>query len=102
MIVELYTSAFCGACHAARSVLERAAELVPAAEIRERDVAFHPVEAEAAGIRSTPTVVVRDTAGEVVFRAEGAEQNDGARERGATVHGSSRGHPTRAGRVPER
>ncbi|PPG23912.1 thioredoxin, partial [Rathayibacter sp. AY1E8] len=33
---------------------------------------FHPVEAEAAGIRSTPTVVVRDTAGEVVFRAEGA------------------------------
>ncbi|AND15180.1 thioredoxin [Rathayibacter tritici] len=72
MIVEFYTSAFCGACHAARSVLERAAELVPAAEIREYDVAFHPVEAEAADIRSTPTVVVRDSTGDIVFRAEGA------------------------------
>ncbi|SMH49224.1 Glutaredoxin [Rathayibacter oskolensis] len=72
MIVELYTSAFCGACHAARSVLERAAELVPAAEIREFDVAFESSRAETAGIRSTPTVIVRGSAGEPVFRAEGA------------------------------
>lgn len=72
MIVEFYTSAFCGACHAARSVLERASELVPAAEIREFDVAFRPAAAEAAAIRSTPTVIVRSNDGEVVFRAEGA------------------------------
>ncbi|WP_367948669.1 thioredoxin family protein [Rathayibacter sp. VKM Ac-2857] len=72
VIVELYTSAFCGACNAARSVLERAAELVPAAEIREFDVAFAPDAAEAADIRSTPTVVVRDADGRAVFRAEGA------------------------------
>ncbi|QHC65120.1 glutaredoxin domain-containing protein [Rathayibacter oskolensis] len=72
MIIELYTSAFCGACHAARAVLERAVELVPSAEIRELDVAFHPVEAEAAGVRSTPTVVVRSAEGTAVFRAEGA------------------------------
>ncbi|QHC56849.1 thioredoxin [Rathayibacter tanaceti] len=72
MIVELYTSAFCGDCHTARSVLDRAAELVPAAEIREFDVAFHPVQAEAADVRSTPTIVVRDSAGAGVFRAEGA------------------------------
>ncbi|MBF4461085.1 MULTISPECIES: glutaredoxin family protein [unclassified Rathayibacter] len=72
VIVELYTSAFCGACHAARSVLERVAELVPSVEIRELDVAFRPVDAEAAGIRMTPTVVVRRGNGDVVFRAEGA------------------------------
>ncbi|WP_249028160.1 hypothetical protein [Rathayibacter tritici] len=35
-------------------------------------MAFHPVEAEAADIRSTPTVVVRDSTGDIVFRAEGA------------------------------
>lgn len=72
MIVELYTSAFCGACHAARAVLERAVELVPAAELREYDVAFRPDEAEAEHIRSTPTVVVRAADGRAVFRAEGA------------------------------
>ncbi|KQQ06096.1 MULTISPECIES: glutaredoxin family protein [unclassified Rathayibacter] len=72
MIIELYTSAFCGACNAARSVLERAAELVPSAEIRESDVAFHPAEAEVADIRSTPTVIVRNAEGTAVFRAEGA------------------------------
>lgn len=71
MIVEFYTSAFCGACHAARSVLERASELVPAVEIRECDVAFDPSAAEAAAIRSTPTVIVRRSDGDVVFRAEG-------------------------------
>ncbi|MWV48202.1 thioredoxin [Rathayibacter sp. VKM Ac-2803] len=72
MIIELYTSAFCGACNAARAVLERAAELVPSAEIHEFDVAFHPGRAEAADIRSTPTVVVLDAEGAAVFRAEGA------------------------------
>jgi len=72
VIVELYSSAFCGACHAARAVLEHAVELVPAAELREYDVAFRPDEAEAEDIRSTPTVVVRTADGRAVFRAEGA------------------------------
>ena len=72
MIVELYSSAFCGACHAARAVLEHAVELVPAAELREYDVAFRANLAEAEDVRSTPTVVVRSDDGRAVFRAEGA------------------------------
>ncbi|NQX13980.1 thioredoxin family protein [Microbacteriaceae bacterium VKM Ac-2855] len=72
MIVELYTSAFCGPCHAARAVLGEAARLVPDARIAEFDVAFASEQAEAAGIRSTPTVIVRRENGEQVFRAEGA------------------------------
>lgn len=72
MIVELYTSAFCGPCHAARATLAEASRLVPAAEVTEYDVAFAAERAEAAGIRSTPTVIVRRADGEQVFRAEGA------------------------------
>lgn len=72
MIVELYSSAFCGACHAARAVLGEAARLVPQARLSEYDVAFASERAEAADIRVTPTVIVRRADGEQVFRAEGA------------------------------
>lgn len=55
-----------------RFVLGEAARLVPAAEVREIDVARDPDAAEAAGIRSTPTVVIEGADGTEVFRAEGA------------------------------
>ena len=71
MIVDLYSSSFCAACSATRSVLEEAARLVPTAEIVERNIAIAPDAAEADGILSTPTVIVRDSGGAEVFRAEG-------------------------------
>lgn len=54
-----------------RAVLEHVARLVPAAAIAELDVAVESDEAERAGIRSTPTVVVLDSSHKEVFRAEG-------------------------------
>lgn len=68
----LYTSAFCAPCMQARSVLSEAAALVPGAVVEERDVAFRMAEAEADGIRSTPTVIVQRQDGVEVFRASGA------------------------------
>jgi len=68
---ELFSSAFCGACHGARSVLERAATLLPGAVVEEHDVAFEPDYSEAHDIESTPTVIVRTSDGRQVFRAEG-------------------------------
>jgi len=56
---------------ATRSVLAEVSRLVPAARIAELDVARDTDEAERAGIRSTPTVVVLSEAGTEVFRAEG-------------------------------
>jgi len=69
--VDLYSSAFCEPCRVTRGRLDEAARLVPAARVRDRDVAAFPDEAELDGIRVTPTVVVRDDAGREVFRAEG-------------------------------
>jgi thiol-disulfide isomerase/thioredoxin len=67
-----FSSAFCDPCIQTRAVLDSAAKLVPVLKIAELEVASHPEEAERAGIRSTPTVVVLDDAGDEVFRAEGA------------------------------
>ena len=66
-----FSSAFCDPCIQTRAVLEQVARLVPAAAIAELDVAVESAEAERAGIRSTPTVVVLDSADHEVFRAEG-------------------------------
>ena len=52
-------------------MLAEVAELVPTARIAELDVARDADEAERAGIRSTPTVVVVVDDGAEVFRAEG-------------------------------
>lgn len=71
MTVELFSSAFCGPCVSTRRVLARAAQLVPAVRVVDVDVAEQVERAEAAGVRTTPTVVVRDHAGTEVFRAEG-------------------------------
>ena len=66
-----FSSAFCAPCRATRTVLARAALLVPAVRVVEVDVAREPARAQAAGVRSTPTVVVRDDGGAEVFRAVG-------------------------------
>jgi len=54
-----------------RAVLDAASKLVPAAKIAELDVVKDSDEAEKAGIRVTPTVVVLDAESTEVFRAEG-------------------------------
>lgn len=71
MNLLFFSSSFCEPCMATRSVLADVATLVPAAVIAELDVARHNDEAERAGIRSTPTVVVTKDDGTEVFRAEG-------------------------------
>lgn len=71
VIVDLYSSSFCGACTATRAVLAEAARLVPTASVVERNVAADPDAAAAERIRSTPTVIVRRDDGAEVFRAEG-------------------------------
>jgi thiol-disulfide isomerase/thioredoxin len=66
-----FSSSFCDPCIQTRSVLEQVERLVPAASITELDVARDSTEAERAGIRSTPTIVVLDSTDTEVFRAEG-------------------------------
>ena len=72
MKLLFFSSAFCDPCIQTRAVLGQVADLVPAATMAELDVARHTAEAERAGIRSTPTVIVLNDADEEVFRAEGA------------------------------
>ena len=76
MKVELYTSAFCGPCHAARAVVAEASARVPLLEVDEADVVARPDEAEARDVRSPPTIVVLDRAGSEVFRAAGVPRLD--------------------------
>ncbi len=54
-----------------RAALAEASRLVPAAKIAELDIVRDVKEAERAGIRSTPTVIVCTDDGSEVFRAEG-------------------------------
>ena len=54
-----------------RKVLAEVSALVPSARIAELDVVRDADEAERAGIRSTPTVVIVQDDGTEVFRAEG-------------------------------
>jgi predicted DsbA family dithiol-disulfide isomerase len=69
--VDFFSSAFCEPCMVTRSVLSEAGRLVSAMNVIEHDVVRDETEAERLGIRSTPTVIVRDAAGAEVFRAEG-------------------------------
>lgn len=71
MELTLVTSSFCGACARTRSVLTDAVRFLPDATITEIDVARDPERAEELDIRFTPTVIIRDDDGAVVFRAEG-------------------------------
>ncbi|MHB1171543.1 MAG: thioredoxin family protein [Lacisediminihabitans sp.] len=71
-----FASSFCEPCIQTRAVLAQVSTLVPAAKIAELDVVKDSQEAEKAGIRSTPTVVVLDGGGTEVFRAEGVPTVD--------------------------
>ena len=71
MKLLFFSSSFCDPCIQTRFVLEQVEKLVPAASITELDVARDSTEAERAGIRSTPTIVVLDSTNSEVFRAEG-------------------------------
>ncbi|WP_298227531.1 thioredoxin family protein [Gryllotalpicola sp.] len=69
--LTFYSSAFCEPCIRTRAVLEEAERLVPAATLVEHDIVRSEEAAREAGIRVAPTVVVTDSAGREVFRAEG-------------------------------
>jgi len=71
MQLVFFASSFCEPCIQTRAVLDQASKLVPALKIAELDVARDTAEAERAGIRTTPTVVVLDSQNAEVFRAEG-------------------------------
>ncbi|WFR68460.1 thioredoxin family protein [Curtobacterium flaccumfaciens] len=76
MQLDLWTSAFCAPCSAARRVAAQASELVPGLRVVDRDVANHPEQAEGLGIRSTPTIIVRRDDGAEVFRSPGVPTRD--------------------------
>jgi predicted DsbA family dithiol-disulfide isomerase len=69
--LDFYSSAFCDPCIMTRAVLADVRKLVPQVAVRELDVARDEDAAREAGIRSTPTVIVRGVDGIEVFRAEG-------------------------------
>lgn len=71
MELTLFSSSFCEPCIQTRAVLAEVKRLVPHATVRELDIARDTDEAEASGIRATPTVIVKDDGGEEVFRAVG-------------------------------
>lgn len=72
MKIELYTSAFCGACHAARAAVAETLRLVPGLEAVDLDVAGNEARAEFRDILATPTLVLTDDEGTELFRASGA------------------------------
>ena len=71
MKLLFFSSSFCDPCIQTRATLDQASKLVPALTIAELDAVSHEAEAERAGIRSTPTVIVLDKDDAEVFRAEG-------------------------------
>ena len=71
MQFTLFSSSFCDPCVQTRAVLAEAQRLVAQASLRELDVAHDPEEAEAAHVRTTPTVIISNAAGTEVFRATG-------------------------------
>jgi thiol-disulfide isomerase/thioredoxin len=66
-----FSSSFCEPCMVTRAVLDQASKLVPALTIAELDAVRNEAEAERAGVRATPTVIVLDSTDTEVFRAEG-------------------------------
>ncbi|WP_267425508.1 MULTISPECIES: thioredoxin [unclassified Curtobacterium] len=76
MQLDLWTSAFCAPCAAARRVAADAGRIVPGLDVVERDVASYPDDAEDLGIRSTPTIIVRRADGAEVFRSPGVPSRD--------------------------
>ncbi|MET0806792.1 MAG: thioredoxin family protein [Lacisediminihabitans sp.] len=76
MKLLFFASSFCEPCMQTRAVLDQASKLVPALTIAELDAVGNEAEAERAGIRSTPTVIVLDQNDAEVFRAEGVPTLD--------------------------
>jgi protein-disulfide isomerase len=74
--LELYSSSFCAACRQTRAVLARVVGMLPALDVTEHDVAAVPDLAESNAIAATPTVIVRSTEGDEVFRAAGVPTVD--------------------------
>ena len=72
MKLLFFSSAFCDPCTQTRAVLTEAQALLPDVVMVELDVARDVEEAERAGIRSTPTIVVVGADDAETFRAEGA------------------------------
>lgn len=71
MKVDFFSSSFCEPCMLTRAVLGQASSLVSGMNLIEHDVVKDESEAERLDIRSTPTVIVSDSSGAEVFRAEG-------------------------------
>jgi thiol-disulfide isomerase/thioredoxin len=71
MELTFFSSSFCEPCAHTRAVLAEVVRLVPQVAVRELDVARDDAEAETAGIRTTPTVIVKNDEGTEVFRAVG-------------------------------
>ncbi|MEO9095468.1 MAG: thioredoxin family protein [Microbacteriaceae bacterium] len=67
----LFTSAFCDPCMQTREVLAEVKRLLPAIDVRELDIVRDEDQAAAFEIRTTPTVVLADSAGTEIFRAAG-------------------------------
>ena len=76
MELILFSSSFCEPCTQTRAVLAEVERMVPQATVVEFDVARDSGEAEAHGIRATPTVLVRTADGTEVFRGVGAPTLD--------------------------
>jgi thiol-disulfide isomerase/thioredoxin len=69
--VDFYSTTFCEPCMMTRKVLSEAERLVGAMTVVEHDVVREEPEAERLGIRVAPTIIVSDSSGAEVFRAEG-------------------------------
>jgi predicted DsbA family dithiol-disulfide isomerase len=69
--VDFFSSTFCEPCMVTRRVLSEAERLVSSANVVEHDIVRNETEAERLGIRMAPTVIVSDSTGAEVFRAEG-------------------------------
>ena len=66
-----FSSAFCAPCRATRQVLRQVADMVDGVAHVEIDAESRPELARALRVARTPTVLVLDSAGRVVRRAEG-------------------------------
>ena len=71
MELQFFSSTFCEPCMHTRIVLDEVKRLMPEVTIREYDVANHSQLAEAAGVRSVPTVVLMGDDNHEKFRATG-------------------------------
>lgn len=58
-VVNYYSAAWCGPCKVARPVVEQVVRENPSVQYRYIDVDHSPQDAQANGVRSVPTVIVK-------------------------------------------